>query len=506
MTRPRRYPRRSDGGSAVAGLHSDGALRIARVSLAVASLTVAMAPTLSAEGQVADERMPGGAATTKSSRSHPDAFSQLSANMPFARELDFKIGNGIFRKLWVAAPASTKSSDGLGPLFNSRACQSCHLKDGRGSPEPQADADRALSILLRLSVPPSTDEERKALAEERIGPIPEPTYGGQLQESAVAGHRAEGRLRISYEEIAVTLSGGEAVSLRRPSISVTDLGYGPLLPETMLSVRLTPQMIGLGLIEAIPAEDILKQADPDDRDGDGISGRANRVWSASKQQMMLGRFGWKAGQPTILDQVADAFANDIGIGSPVIPKAHGDCTVKQPTCLDTPSGGTVKAPHHEINQALIDLVAFYSRNLAVPARIDTNREPIRRGRDIFTAIGCASCHTPSHRTGSDTPDEHLRDQTIWPYTDLLLHDMGNGLADNRPEWRANGREWRTPPLWGIGLSKVVNGNQFFLHDGRARSLQEAILWHGGEAQRAKDHFAELPKSDRDALIAFLNSL
>lgn len=501
MTRPRLFLRRSDVRLGSPQRCTARALHITHLSVAFCAVMLAMARPVSA-----DESLPGGAATTKISRSHPDAFSQLSANMPFARELDFKVGNGIFRKLWVAAPSSTKSSDGLGPLFNARACQSCHLKDGRGSPVPQADADRALSILLRLSVPPSTDDERKALSDERIGIVPEPTYGAQLQESAIAGHRAEGRLRLSYEETAVRLSGGETVNLRKPNISVSDLGYGPMTASTMYSLRLTPQMIGLGLLEAIPVKDLLEKEDPDDRNGDGISGRANRVWSASQQSMMLGRFGWKAGQPTVLDQVADAFANDIGIGSSIIPRAHGDCTILQSMCLDTPSGGSAKEPHHEINKTLIDLVAFYSRNLAVPARIDASSATVLKGRDTFTAIGCASCHTPTHRTGNDSPDAHLRDQSIWPYTDLLLHDMGDGLADHRPEWRANGREWRTPPLWGIGLSKIVNGNAFFLHDGRARSLQEAILWHGGEAQQARDGFAGLPKSDRDALIAFLSSL
>ena len=453
------------------------------------------------------EDKPGGEATSTYRTDTTEAFSHFSPNMGLAKELDFKLGNAIFRKFWVSAPSSTKSSDGLGPLYNARACQSCHLKDGRGHP-PRSERieDRSVSMFLRLSIPPETDEHRRALAEGRLNVIPEPTYGTQLQELGVQGHAGEGRMVVTYEELPVELAGGEIVSLRRPRYRIADLGYGPLHPRTMISPRMAPQMIGLGLIEAIPAEAIRALEDPDDRNGDGISGRANRVWSVEHMALMLGRFGWKAGQATVLQQSAEAFSGDIGIGNWITPQAWGDCTAKQAQCRDSPHGGTPKAPYEEINAKLLDLVGFYARNLAVPPRRDPDAPDVLAGKRLFHASGCTACHMPSFTTDDSSPDPHLRRQKIWPYSDFLLHDMGEGLADGRPEGLADGREWRTAPLWGIGLTETVNGHTFFLHDGRARSVSEAILWHGGEAQRARDAFARLSAEDRRRLVAFVNSL
>jgi CxxC motif-containing protein (DUF1111 family) len=455
----------------------------------------------------AGEELPGGGATTFASPALPDIFSHASANMGFAKELDFKIGNALFRRQWASAPASTQATDGLGPLFNARGCQSCHLKDGRGHPPrgPHIE-DRSVSMFLRLSIPPETDEQRAALGSGRIAVVPEPTYGTQLQELGIQGHLGEGRMIVTYEEAPVWLSGGEVVSLRKPTYRVADLGYGPLHPRTMVSPRIAPQMIGLGLLEAIPEADILARADPDDRDGDGISGRANRVWSVERNEVVLGRFGWKAGQPTVVQQSAEAFSGDIGISSWMAPRPYGDCTRAQTLCRTAPHGGDKADPDEEISRTMLDLVGFYARNLAVPARRDPADAQVLAGRDAFHAIGCASCHVPRHVTGDASPDAHLRRQEVWPYTDLLLHDLGEGLADGRPEALADGREWRTAPLWGIGLTAIVNGHTFFLHDGRARSIAEAILWHGGEAQRARDAFAGLSPDARAGLIAFVNSL
>lgn len=313
-------------------------------------------------------------------------------------------------------------------------------------------------------------------------------------------------MEVTYRDVPVVLAGGETVTLRAPTYRIRDLGYGPLHPQVMMSPRLAPQMIGLGLLEAIPERDIVAREDPDDKDGDGISGRANRVWSVEAQAVVLGRFGWKAGQPTIKQQSAEAFASDIGIGSWMAPLPYGDCMPAQTLCRNAPHGGSAVKPAEEINAKLLDLVAFYSRNLAVPVRRTPDAPEVLRGKQIFHDIGCARCHVPSFTTGETSPDEHLRGQLIWPFTDLLLHDMGDGLVDGRPEGRANGREWRTAPLWGIGLTEIVNGHAFFLHDGRARNVTEAILWHGGEAQRARDAFAALAAEDRQRLLAFLNSL
>ena len=453
------------------------------------------------------EAFPGGKTTTDRAATNRNAFSQSSANIGFAGESDFKIGNAIFRKLWVSSPASTKSSDGLGPLYNARACQHCHLKDGRGHP-PEANwpEDNAVSMFLRLSIPPQNNDDRKLLTDGRINVVPEPTYGGQLQDLAIQGHAAEGRMHIAYAEENVELADGTKVSLRRPTYTVTDLGYGPLHPDTMLSPRVAPQMIGLGLLEAIPEQDIRAGADPDDADGDGISGRTNEVWSVKLGRITLGRFGWKAGNPSIAQQSAGAFSGDMGLSTTMFPDAHGDCTKSQPRCRRAPDGNSPPGIGHEVAPELFDALLFYAQNLAVPKRRGASNPDVLAGKALFADAGCAACHKPTFTTGSVQVHKHLGHQKIWPYTDLLLHDMGDGLADNRPEGRANGREWRTAPLWGIGMTEQVSGHTYFLHDGRARNIEEAILWHGGEAQESRDAFAAMSRNARQALIAFVNSL
>ena len=443
-----------------------------------------------------------GGATTVRDRENADVFSQPSDNMSFEREADFKLGNGLFRKIWVSSPSSTLASDGLGPLFNARSCQRCHLKDGRGHP-PEDAGDSAVSIFLRVSIP---SDDSIAEIEDYLATLPDPVYGSQLQDFAVQGHPAEYRFDVQYEEIDVELGDGTIVSLRDPTYQAADLGYGPLHPDAMLSPRIAPQMIGLGLLEAIPVEDILANADPDDLDGDGISGRANIVWSVEFDEPMLGRFGLKAGAPTVKHQSAGAFSGDIGISNPLFPGGSGECTDEQVECLEAPSGNSDIHGGYELSGESLDLVTFYSRNLAVPERRNVSDQNVLLGKEIFYQSGCTSCHVPKFVTSrlEDQPEQSF--QLIWPYTDLLLHDMGEGLADNRPEARANGQEWRTPPLWGIGLTEQVSGHTYFLHDGRARSLLEAILWHGGEATDARQAVLELGAEDRDALIRFLESL
>ena len=301
--------------------------------------------------------------------------------MDFKRELDFKVGNGIFRKNWVSAPSSTDASDGLGPLFNSRACQNCHLKDGRGHPPLSFDVpDTSGSMLVRLSVPPTTDEEKALLDTHKVNSLPDPTYGGQLQDFSIQGINAEGKLKIAYKERKVTLAGGEIVSLRVPTYSLTDLGYGPASPDIMISPRVAPQMIGLGLLEAVPEEEILANADPDDTNKDGISGKPNEVWSREHQKLMLGRFGWKAGIPTITQQAAEAFNGDIGLSTAMIPKGSGDCTEKEKECLDAPNGNSPKYQNVEVGDDLFNMVVFYSKNLAVPARRRADDPEILKGK------------------------------------------------------------------------------------------------------------------------------
>ncbi len=358
---------------------------------------------------------------------------------------------------------------------------------------------------VHAGIIPGTPKDGIAKIEGYLATRPDPTYGSQLQDFALPGHRAEYRLQIDYEDVTVELSDGETATLRRPTYRAADLGYGPLHADAMLSPRIAPQMIGLGLLEAILAADILAHADPDDADGNGISGRANVVWSVEYDQPMLGRFGLKAGAPTVKHQSAGAFAGDIGISNPLFPTPQDECTNAQTACLDAPHGDEDDRGH-EVDAEGLDLVTFYSQNLAVPARRDVGDPEVLRGKEIFYTTGCIACHTPgfvTHRL-ADQPAQSF--QLIWPYSDLLLHDMGEGLADNRPEARATGQEWRTPPLWGVGLTERVSGHSYFLHDGRARSLLEAVLWHGGEAEPMKDSIVHMPKEDRAALIRFLESL
>lgn len=417
------------------------------------------------------------------------AFGQPIPGLSSPQQTQFFVGNSFFNRNWVVAPSSTQARDGLGPLFNARSCSTCHRLDGRGRP-PGHPGEPLVSMLLRLSLPGH---------ESRTGVVPEPRYGDQLNGLAIPGVEPEGRVTITYEEIAGQFASGEPYHLRRPTYTIGDLRYGPLHPEVALSPRTAPFMIGLGLLEAIPERVLLALADPEDRDGDGISGRPNRVWDWTQQQQVIGRFGWKANQPTVAQQTTGAFLGDIGITSALFPREN--CTAVQASCTAAPTGG-----QPEISPELLAQVIFYSRTLAVPARRDLDNAEVQRGEQLFAQAQCGQCHIPTLRTGSVEALPTLSHQTIHPYTDLLLHDMGVGLSDGRSDFDATGREWRTPPLWGIGLVAKVNGHTNFLHDGRARNLAEAVLWHGGEAETAREYFRHLPRLDRDALIRFLESL
>nr|WP_319483262.1 di-heme oxidoredictase family protein [uncultured Cohaesibacter sp.] len=488
---------------AMAGPLDEPHLRIVPRTAAEANrIAIVTAPPRDFTAPQQFEALSAGAATVQV-RKGADAFSKPTANLGFESKLDFELGKAMFEKLWVSSPSSTKASDGLGPLYNARSCMRCHVNDGRGHP-PEEHADSAVSLFLRVAVPDAADPLAKRI-EGYHGSMPDPAYGGQLQDFALAGLPAEYRLQIDYEEIQVALAGGEVASLRKPTYRTTDLAYGPLHPDAMLSPRIAPQMIGLGLLEAIPAQDILAGADPYDADGNGISGRPNVVWSERYLMPMLGRFGLKAGRPTVEEQSAAAFLRDIGLSNPLFPEAWGDCTASQSDCRAAPHGdGDVRG--NEVDQTGLDLVTFYSRHLGVPARRTIDDKTVLRGKELFHTVGCAGCHRPAYVTHRLEDEPELGFQLIWPYTDLLLHDMGDGLADGQPEARATGREWRTPPLWGIGLTEQVSGHSFFLHDGRARSLLEAVLWHGGEAEAQRDAVVTMPPDDRAALISFLESL
>lgn len=474
---------------------------------AAASVESLVRPTTDFTKVEQGELTPGGGATSRGSTSTANAFSLPSGNMDFKRELDFKIGNAIFRKTWISAPSSTDASDGLGPLFNSRACQNCHLKDGRGHPAFSFDVpDDSGSMLVRLSVAAATEEEKDRIAAHSVNSIPDPTYGGQLQDRSIQGIAAEGKLKIDYTERPVTLADGEVMTLRVSSYALSDLAYGPASPGLMISPRIALSVSALARICSSGTASSRPRPIIGGANKDGISGKPNRVWSREHDKVMLGRFGWKAGVPTIAQQAAEAAAGDIGLSTTIMPFPSGDCTEKQKSCLDAPNGNSPKYQNVEVGDELFKLMTFYSQNLAVPARRKPDNPQVLKGKELFYKIGCASCHQPKFVTGDVPGQSHLSHQLIWPYTDMLLHDMGEGLADNRPEGAATGSEWRTPPLWGIGLTETVSGHTLFLHDGRARNLTEAILWHGGEADVARNKFAALSKADRDALLAFVSSL
>ncbi len=391
-------------------------------------------------------------------------------------------GDAAFDAEFVSAPAEV--NPGLGPVFSSNSCVSCHPQDGRGRPTTTGDAISML--LLRLSIP------GEGL---RGGPNPVPGYGVQLGDRALFGTIPEGRISVSYTEHVETLAGGEIVTLRKPEYTITD-AYNAFPSDLMISPRIPPPVFGLGLLEAVTEAEIIARTNESDSDGDGISGRPNYVWSEVHQRMMIGRFGWKANAATLRDQAAGAYNQDIGITNPVLQQENMIGQPQHDGYSDDP----------EINDTILSEVTFYLQTLAVPAPRHLDNHTVRRGEKLFGDIGCASCHTPTMQTGSSGDVPEARNQTFHPFTDLLLHDMGEGLADGRPDFGASGREWRTAPLWGIGLTRIVNGHEFFLHDGRARGLLEAIMWHGGEADSTRERFRALSKTDREALIMFLESL
>lgn len=466
-------------------------------------LLVAVAPTLAGlavggDDVPHDRALSGGDTTIVIPRQQMldrGAFSFPAQNLSLTRRGNHFAGNSFFQNPWVAAPASTSARDGLGPVFNTMSCQSCHIKDGRGKPPAAGESMR--SMLVRLSVPLDTDEARALAAHG--GVAPDPVYGDQLQTAGVPGVAPEGTARIRWEVIEGTYDDGTRYELRRPSFEITDLAYGPASERLLTSGRVAPAVIGVGLLDAIDDAVLDRLADPLDSDGDGISGRINRVRDVATGELAHGRFGWKCEQPNVRQQVAAAFRGDIGITSSLFPEDM--LTSAQRSVVDAPDGG---AP--EVSDEILDLVTFYTKTLAVPARRSVDEPMVLAGERHFERLGCARCHVPTLRTGVDAGFPELSEQTIHPFTDLLLHDMGEGLADGRPVFDASGSEWRTPPLWGIGLVFTVNRHTDLLHDGRARSFEEAILWHGGEAQASADGFRALDAEGRRALVVFLKSL
>ena len=410
----------------------------------------------------------------------PDAFGSAAPNLSGESLARHDEGDELFDLDFVADAGLPNS--GLGPRFNNVSCSSCHESDGRG--RPPGPGEQFASILLRVSMPGQNPNG---------GPIGIAGFGDQLQLRAIPGFQAEADASITWEAVKGSYHDGVSYTLRKPTYLITN-PFQPLPGGLLVSPRVGQPVFGLGLLEAVDESTILAHADPTDANQDGISGRPNYTWDATAGQTVIGRFGWKANQPALRQQTAGAFNGDMGITSNLFPTE---------TCEGVAG---CEAHTAEASDEVVDLVTHYIRTLGVPARRDLQDARTQRGSQLFARSGCANCHLPELRTGSLAGVPEVSNQVIRPYTDLLLHDMGPGLADGRPDFQALGSEWRTPPLWGIGLTETVSNHTNFLHDGRARSLEEAILWHGGEAEKAQLTFRGLPAADRAALLAFLGSL
>lgn len=430
----------------------------------------------------AGEELSAGVRTIKDESAQ--AFSYQIPGLDNQQGLDFFVGNSFFNQNWVEAPSSTTARDGLGPLFNARSCAGCHFKDGRGQPFDDK------GLLFRLSVSGSNAHG---------GPLGDGAYGGQLQDHAIQGVGKEGSFSIFYSEQTGNFPDGEPYSLRVPTYSFSELNYGALSANILFSPRVGQQMIGLGLISNINEADLMALSDAGDANGDGISGRINYVYDAVSKSTRPGRFGWKANTADLYDQAASAFLGDLGITSWLYRDQN--CSSVQNDCQNAINGGLP-----EIDSTNLNAVVLYTKVLGVPQRRNVTDPEVLKGKYIFRNAGCESCHVSKFTTGNTSDLTALNGVVIRPYSDFLLHDMGEALSDHRPDYQAAGNEWRTQPLWGLGLIKTVNGHSFLLHDGRARGIQEAILWHGGEAAAAKNYYMQLEKKERDAVLKFLESL
>ena len=415
----------------------------------------------------------------------PNAFGMPLANISRLNRRAHVVGNSFFNKNWVFSPSSTTARDGLGPLFHARSCSSCHVKDGRGA--PTNNSSTSVGLIFRLGVPGKSSGD--------------PILGVQLATKAAPGIEPEGTVNVRYEEKAVGFDNLKTASLRKPKYElIANDHYGKPHAEIQFGPRIAQQLVGVGLLEAVTDKTILANADPNDEDGDGISGKPNFIFNPESKKRELGRFGWKANEANLRTQTASAFLRDMGITSPIHPIE--DFTKPQKEKINV----TLIANPPDIDDSKFERVVTYLRTLAPPAQRKTNDPSVNRGDILFNKIGCSNCHIPTLRTGSITAIDELKNQSIKPYTDLLLHDMGEGLADGLKDSLASGSEWRTPPLWGIGLTKTVNGNTFFLHDGRARSIEEAILWHGGEGSKSRKNYSSLSFDEKNDLLNFINSL
>lgn len=431
-------------------------------------------------------------------------YSEPLSNITLEDKLNYKVGEAIFQKFWVASPSSTTASDGLGPLYNARSCHSCHINNGRGhAPQDGVSGSSVPSFFIRFGKTYSTHH----VVENGIYPhIGDSTYGHQLQGQGSTGIKPEGDYHLTYNEKVETLADGTQVTLRKPTLQWDQLHYGALDKGTGISMLVAPPLVGMGLLDAVPNDAIISKADPEDQNNDGISGRVSWVRMKENTPPVVGRFGYKASSPTVSVQNQQAFNIDMGLSTPLMPYASGDCTDRQADCLTSPNGNSPHLDNLEVDKTQMHLVDLFVSLSAPPAMRNLRSETFLEGKTLFEDSGCASCHTPKMKTGQHSVFSELNQRTFYPFTDLLLHDMGPELASGFPSFSASPSEWRTAPLWGIGLSKSVSGRVGFLHDGRARTIEEAILWHGGEAQQSQIAYKNLKKDHREKLIYFLESL
>lgn len=432
------------------------------------------------------------------------AYLQPVPGLGEAQKRTFRDGEKVFNTLWIAVPEDMISKWwdlsrpgpggaewGLGPTFLAQSCVSCHIQAGRGRTSDDSSGP-LFQQSLRLSIPGPGPHG---------GPNPEPNYGLHIQSFDTSQREGvkfgEAEIHVDWINSTYKFADGSSVELRKPKLRLEKLGFGPLAKDVMTSLRNSQAIFGLGYLEAVSEEDILALAKW--QKSQGLNGRPNYVRDDLNNKTSLGRFGWKANQPSLKQQLAAAFLGDIGTTSPVYPEQN--CTPVQKECLEAKH-----SDKPELRDELWEALSFWVSALDAPLPRDRDQPAVLRGEKLFATVKCAQCHVPELKTGKSALVPQLSDKKIRPYTDMLVHDMGPALADGRPDFKAGGSDWRTPPLWGIGMSKKVNGSTNFLHDGRARDLLEAIVWHGGEATASRDLFAKLSKEERSDLLAFLNSL
>ncbi len=419
------------------------------------------------------------------------AFTHTIEGLNESEKTDVRLGERLFMTNWVPAPASTTGLDGLGPTFNAKSCLRCHVRMGRGLPIEKSKKE-SFGFLMRISV---TGKGKNG------GPNPVPGYGEQLEDRGILKVKGEADVHCEYENFTVKYPDGSTCELRRPKYCLKNPRYGALPKDLMLSPRVGTQLIGLGFLDGLSEEEILKNADEEDKNRDGISGKANYVWNVREQKHTIGKLGWKANAPNLEQQIAGAFHQDMGITTPIFPKQN--CPDPQFLAQSLPTGDDLEA---EVSSEGLRNISLFMATLSVPARRNINNKQVQKGERLFKKLSCIACHKTGLRVNESKLYPKINGTIINPYSDLLLHDMGEGLADNRPDYLADGREWRTQALWGIGLIETVNKHSFLLHDGRARSIEEAILWHSGEAKQAKTNFMKLSKENRAALLTFVKSL